>query len=433
VLLVVPVVVREGRVDEGEAPPARGSAERAAAFTRLLDRNLDASYRLAAVILGNRIEAEEATHDAAVRAWQRWSPRRDPERLDAWFGRILVNVSRDRLRRRRWVDPPLAQTGAGSERDAFTDSVEQEALRAAIAELSSDHRTVIALRYLGDLTVEQIAERTGKRVGTVQSRLHYGLRALRAAYNAANRPGSRARPAGISDEHFEQDLRDAVQSLAPSGAPDSLRQRAAAIPSTAPSRSRFARWGVIAGGAVAAAAAVAVLVLALALKPVVPSPDGSPNPSASVPSETGDFAPISIAFWSIGSGVAGGPGADGQGVIELTTDGGRTWTLSYLAPGPVTHVTVAGTADAWAIVDCQHRVREPCTPLAHTGDGGLSWSVIEADEVTVSFIDALRGWGLTSGSPGVVQTDDGGQNWASPSQPCQAPFTTPVALSLDPS
>jgi RNA polymerase sigma factor (sigma-70 family) len=177
-------------VDEGEAPPARGSAERAAAFTRLLDRNLDASYRVAAVILGNRIEAQEATHDAAVRAWQRWSPRRDLERLDAWFGRILVNVSRDRLRRRRWVDPPLAQTGAGSERDAFTDSVEQEALRAAIAELSSDHRTVIALRYLGDLTVEQIAERTGKRVGTVQSQLDQALRALRTAYEAGQRTTS---------------------------------------------------------------------------------------------------------------------------------------------------------------------------------------------------------------------------------------------------
>jgi RNA polymerase sigma factor (sigma-70 family) len=178
-------------VDEGGAPPARGSAERAAAFTRLLDRNLDAGYRLAAVILGNRIEAEEATHDAAVRAWQRWSSRRDPERLDAWFSRILVNVCRDQLRRRRWVDPPLAQTVA--ERDAFTDSVEQDALRAAIAELSSDHRTVIALRYLGDLTVEQIAARTGKRVGTVKSSLHYGLRALRTAYNAADRTGSSAR------------------------------------------------------------------------------------------------------------------------------------------------------------------------------------------------------------------------------------------------
>jgi hypothetical protein len=237
----------------------------------------------------------------------------------------------------------------------------------------------------------------------------------------------------VSDEHFEQDLRDAVRSLAPPGAPDSLRQRAAAIPSTAPSRSLFARWGVAAAGAVAAAAAVAVLVLALALKPVGPGPSGSPNPSASIPSETGDFVPVSMAFWADGSGIVGGPGSGGQGVVEITRDGGRSWTLSYLAPGPVTHVTVAGTADAWALVDCAHRVREPCTPLAHTDDGGLSWSVIEADEVTMSFADAIHGWGLTPGTAGVVQTDDGGLSWTSPLQPCQDPFTTPVTLAVDPS
>jgi hypothetical protein len=237
----------------------------------------------------------------------------------------------------------------------------------------------------------------------------------------------------MSDEHFEHDLRDAVKSLAPPGAPDSLRHRAAAIPSTTPSRSLFARWGVAAGGAVTAAAAVALLVVALALKPVGPGPSGSPNPPARIPSETGDFVPVSMAFWADGSGVVGGPGSGGQGVVEITRDGGRSWTLSYLAPGPVTHVTVAGTADAWALVDCAHRVREPCTPLAHTGDGGLSWSVIQADEVTMSFADSTQGWGLTPGTGGVVQTDDGGQSWTSPSQPCQDPFTAPVTLAVDPS
>jgi RNA polymerase sigma-70 factor (ECF subfamily) len=179
-------------VDEGEGPLTRGPAERAAAFASLLDRQLDASYRLASVILGQRDEAEEATHDAAIRAWQRWDSLRDPERFEAWFSRILVNVCRDRLRRRRWVDPPLAPAGVQLGRDPFTHSAEQDALRAAIAELSPDHRTVIALRYLADFTVEQVAERTGTRVGTVKSRLHYGLKALRAAYDAAERAGSSA-------------------------------------------------------------------------------------------------------------------------------------------------------------------------------------------------------------------------------------------------
>jgi DNA-directed RNA polymerase specialized sigma24 family protein len=48
----------------------------------------------------------------------------------------------------------------------------------------------VALHYLEDMTVEQIAETLGARAGTVKSRLHYGVAELRAAYDAAMRePG----------------------------------------------------------------------------------------------------------------------------------------------------------------------------------------------------------------------------------------------------
>ena len=48
----------------------RSDEDRADAFTRLLDRGLDAHYRLASVILGDPVEAEDAVHDAAVVAWR---------------------------------------------------------------------------------------------------------------------------------------------------------------------------------------------------------------------------------------------------------------------------------------------------------------------------------------------------------------------------
>jgi RNA polymerase sigma-70 factor (ECF subfamily) len=50
--------------------------------------------------------------------------------------------------------------------------------------LSADHREVVVLRYFEDLTVDQIAARTGVGAGTVKSRLHYALRELRAAVDA---------------------------------------------------------------------------------------------------------------------------------------------------------------------------------------------------------------------------------------------------------
>lgn len=62
------------------------------------------------------------------------------------------------------------------------------------------------LRFYEDLAVDQIAERTGARVGTVKSRLHYALRDLRAVYGAEDAAPSRdgsgrgARNVGVSPD-----------------------------------------------------------------------------------------------------------------------------------------------------------------------------------------------------------------------------------------
>jgi RNA polymerase sigma factor (sigma-70 family) len=163
-------------------------AERAGAFGRLVDDDLARSYRLAALLLGSELEGQDAVQDAVVLAWERFADLRDPDRFGAWFGRILVNGCRDRLRRRGRVR--LLALDATPERPAPDGTVglaEREALREALGRLSNDHREVIVMRYLLDLPLDEIAERTGERLGTVKSRLHYELDALRAAYDAADR------------------------------------------------------------------------------------------------------------------------------------------------------------------------------------------------------------------------------------------------------
>lgn len=173
---------------------ARGASdsEREDAFVRLIDRSLPISYRLAAVLLGSESEAQDAVQDAAITAWERFDSLRDLERFEAWFQRILANRCRDRLRRRRRV-PFVAMDGAAAAVVTYGDRgiAEREALAGALAELSPDHRLVIVLRFYADLSLEQISARTGERLGTVKSRLHYALEALRAAYDAGSREGSR--------------------------------------------------------------------------------------------------------------------------------------------------------------------------------------------------------------------------------------------------
>jgi RNA polymerase sigma-70 factor (ECF subfamily) len=160
-------------------------ADRASAFRELVGNELDRSYRRAAVILGDRFEAEDAVHDAAERAWRHWPELRDPARFDAWFGRILVNACRDRLRHQRRVRAiEVVREPLDDEHPAAPDATEAVGLRSAVRDafraLSADEQIVIALRYEEDLTVPAIARLVGIAEGTVKSRLHNALRKLRA-------------------------------------------------------------------------------------------------------------------------------------------------------------------------------------------------------------------------------------------------------------
>lgn len=166
---------------------------RRVAFAQLADERLAGAYRLAAVILRDPVEAEDAVHEAGIQAWLHWPELRDPDKAGAWFDRILINECRQRLRRRRiapLAGPPLADHAAA---DEVSGVIERDALHTALARLDADHRIVVVLRHLEGLTPAEIALRTGTREGTVKSRLHYALRELRAVLEAGERlPGGRS-------------------------------------------------------------------------------------------------------------------------------------------------------------------------------------------------------------------------------------------------
>jgi RNA polymerase sigma factor (sigma-70 family) len=177
--------VSDSRVADAGVEVAAGDG-RQATFGRLLDATLDRSYRIASVILGDSIEAEDATHDAVVLAWRSFVGLRDPERFEAWFQRILVNVCRDRLRkRRRQPVTDLSAAGTRAALDALARVDDRLAIDRAFARLSPEQAITVVLRFHADLTVDDIAARTGVPPGTVKSRLHAALAALARAMGGA--------------------------------------------------------------------------------------------------------------------------------------------------------------------------------------------------------------------------------------------------------
>jgi RNA polymerase sigma-70 factor, ECF subfamily len=176
----------EGNLSVTRAAATDGAA---AAFVRAARGAVPAAYRLAGYILGDGCEAQDAVQDALVKAWRNWSGLRDLDAFGPWFERIVVNVCRDRLRRHRtlrMVELDAAGEVEGDD-DQFHSMFMQDEVAAAVGRLKADQRIVIVLRYWHDLTLEQVAERLGLPLGTVKSRLHYALRALRGQLEGTDR------------------------------------------------------------------------------------------------------------------------------------------------------------------------------------------------------------------------------------------------------
>ncbi|HXH76932.1 SigE family RNA polymerase sigma factor [Nocardioides sp.] len=135
--------------------------------------------RLAYVLTGDPVEAEEIVEDALSRALPRWSRisrRHDP---DASVRRLVVRAHVSRLRRfrRRHAPPPpplelVATTG-------ITIEV-PDLIWPACGSLPRDQRTALVLCYYEGLSDEEIADLTGVRAGSVRSQISQGIAAVRA-------------------------------------------------------------------------------------------------------------------------------------------------------------------------------------------------------------------------------------------------------------
>jgi RNA polymerase sigma-70 factor (ECF subfamily) len=153
------------------------------AFDALVRREVDRVYRLALAITGNEADASDATQDAFIQAWRSLSGLRDGGTFDAWLTRITVNSSRMTLRsrRRRLVrEIAVADVDPEAPRPAFAASPAEDslALRAALARLPAEQRTLLALRHVEGRGIPEMAAILGLPGGTVKSRLFAARRAL---------------------------------------------------------------------------------------------------------------------------------------------------------------------------------------------------------------------------------------------------------------
>ena len=141
---------------------------------------------IARLILHDEAAAEDATQEALVAAWRHIRGLRDPDRFDAWMRRLLVNACHreGRKRRSRSTHEVHIPTFDAPEPDAAGLLLDRDQLDRGFRQLDVDQRVVLVLYYYVGLNPEEAAEVLGLPPGTVRSRLHRAMQAMRAALDA---------------------------------------------------------------------------------------------------------------------------------------------------------------------------------------------------------------------------------------------------------
>jgi RNA polymerase sigma-70 factor, ECF subfamily len=145
-------------------------------------------YALACLILRDADRAEDATQEAFVRAWREIPRLRDAERFDAWLRRLVVNACYDEGRRvKRRAEVSLLSASKRFVVDTSAAMAETDRVERAFRQLPLDQRAVLVLQHYIQLSHSEIAATLGIPIGTVKSRVRYGVAAMRAALEADDR------------------------------------------------------------------------------------------------------------------------------------------------------------------------------------------------------------------------------------------------------
>jgi RNA polymerase sigma-70 factor (ECF subfamily) len=173
-----------------DRPSTAPSRDERDAFRSLYQDHADALLAYARHYTADRMTAEDALQETFLRAW-RHLPRlisdgRPPRPwLRTVLRRILIDTARaGRERAARLVEDAVVD---GRSEAGFDTVLDQHRLRTALQRLSARHREVLVGTYYRDLPADRLATELGIPVGTVRSRLHYGLTALRRELTGADR------------------------------------------------------------------------------------------------------------------------------------------------------------------------------------------------------------------------------------------------------
>lgn len=154
-------------------------------------------YQVCYRMLGNKQESEDIAQEAFVRAYMNLHTFDQKRKFSTWLYRIATNLCIDRIRKKKpdyYLDAEVAGTEGFDmySQIAADDQLPEEQLEQMelqdriqyeIGRLPDKYRSVIVLKYIEELSLQEISEILDMPLGTVKTRIHRGREALRKQLN----------------------------------------------------------------------------------------------------------------------------------------------------------------------------------------------------------------------------------------------------------
>ena len=162
-----------------------------AAFSALVRKYQKSVHALVWRKIGDFHIAEDLTQDTFLKAYQRLSTLKEPQRFSGWLYVIAANHCSTWLRKKRLWTQPLEETNSAqlekatysghviAENERTAAEAQSEVVKKLLAKLQESDRTIITLHYLGEMTYEEISEFLGVSVSAIKNRLYRARRRLR--------------------------------------------------------------------------------------------------------------------------------------------------------------------------------------------------------------------------------------------------------------
>ncbi len=161
------------------------------AFSVLVRKYQRSVHALAWRKIGDFHIAEDITQDTFLKAHQRLSTLKKPQRFASWLYVIAANHCSTWLRKKRLWTQSLEETNSAqlekatysgyviAENERMTAETQREIVKKLLAKLQESERTVITLHYLGGMNYEEISEFLGVSVAAIKNRLYRARRRLK--------------------------------------------------------------------------------------------------------------------------------------------------------------------------------------------------------------------------------------------------------------